>query len=140
MTIAIETTVTAPVETAWNAWTSPDFITKWNFASDDWACPRADIDLRTGGKFNYRMEAKDGSVGFDFEGEFTAVDPHRRIEYSLGDDRKVVVEFIPVAGQTRVIESFEAEDAHSAEQQKQGWQSILNNFKKLVDSLEESPK
>jgi len=135
MTITIETPVSAPVETAWDAWTSPDLITRWNFASDDWACPRADIDLRPGGKFNYRMEAKDGSVGFDFEGEFISVEPHRRIEYSLGDDRTVEVEFVPEAGKTRVVERFEAEDAHSAELQRQGWQSILNNFKKLVDSL-----
>ena len=133
MTITIETTVSASVAAAWKAWTSPDSITKWNFASADWACPRAEVDLRPGGKFNYRMEAKDGSFGFDFEGVFTAVDPNRRIEYSLGDDRKVVIEFFPVAGKTRVTESFEAEDAHSAEQQKQGWQSILNNFKKFVD-------
>ncbi len=134
MTITIETTVSASVAATWKAWTSPDSITQWNFASDDWACPRAEIDLRPGGKFKYRMEAKDGSMGFDFEGEFTEVDPDRRIVYSLGDDRKVAVAFVPVAGMTRVTESFEAEDAHSAEQQKQGWQSILNNFKKFVES------
>jgi uncharacterized protein YndB with AHSA1/START domain len=133
MTVTIETAVAASVATAWKAWTSPDSITQWNFASADWVCPRAEIDLRPGGKFNYRMEAKDGSVGFDFEGEFTAVDPHRRIEYSLGDDRKVVIEFLPVAGTTCVRESFEAEDAHSAEQQKQGWQAILNNYKLFVE-------
>jgi uncharacterized protein YndB with AHSA1/START domain len=133
MTIRIETTVEAPVQTAWHAWTSPDMITRWNFASDDWACPRAEIDLRPGGSFNYRMEAKDGSMGFDFAGQFTVVDAPRRIEYALGDDRKVIVEFSAVAGGTRVVESFEAEDAFSAEQQKQGWQAILDNFKKLVD-------
>lgn len=133
MTITIETTVSASVATAWEAWTSPQFITQWNFASDDWVCPRAESDLRPGGTFNYRMEAKDGSMGFDFEGVFTSVEPNRRIAYSLGDDRKVVVAFEPVAGQTRVSESFEAEDALSGEQQKQGWQSILNNFKKRVD-------
>jgi uncharacterized protein YndB with AHSA1/START domain len=135
MTITIETTVAAPVETAWKVWTSPELITKWNFASDDWACPRATLDLRPGGKFSYRMEAKDGSFGFDFGGEFTAVEPNRRIEYSLGDNRKVLIEFLPAAGKTRIVESFEAENAHSAEQQRQGWQSILNNFKKLVESL-----
>lgn len=135
MTITIEITVAAPVSTAWRAWTSPDLITKWNFALDEWACPRAEIDLRVGGKFKYRMEAKDGSMGFDFEGEFTAVESNRRIEYSLGDDRKVTVEFIPEAGKTRVVEKFEAEDAHSAEQQRQGWLAILGNFKKLVESL-----
>ena len=135
MKIAIETTVNASAEAAWTAWTSPQLITQWNFASDDWVCPRAQIDLRPGGKFNYRMEAKEGSMGFDFEGGFTAVIPHRRIEYSLGDNRNVVVEFIPEGGKTRIIESFEAEDAHSAEQQRQGWQSILNNFKNLIERL-----
>jgi len=133
MTITIETTVSAPPATAWKAWTTPDSITQWNFASDDWACPRATIDLRPGGKFSYRMEAKDGSMGFDFEGEFTAVDLNRRIEFSLWDDRKAAIEFVPVAEGTRISESFEAEDVHSAEEQRQGWQAILNNFKKLVD-------
>jgi len=135
MTISIETIVAAPVEIAWKAWTSPDLITRWNFASDDWACPKADIDLREGGKFSYRMEAKNGSVGFDFEGEFTAVDPNKRIEYSLSDERRVVVEFLPEGEKTRVVESFEAEDEHSAEQQRQGWMAILNNYKNLVESL-----
>ena len=135
MIITIETTVAAPVETAWNAWISPELIIQWNFASDDWACPRAEIELLVGGRFNYRMEAKDGSMGFDFEGEFTSVDLHQRIEYSLGDDRTVLIEFMPDAEKTRVVETFEAEDTQSAEQQRQGWQSILNNFKKLVDSL-----
>lgn len=135
MTISIETTVKASVETVWRAWTSAEHVTHWNFASDDWACPRANLDLRPGGKFNYRMEAKDGSAGFDFEGEFTTVVIHQRIEYSLGDNRKVSVAFIPEADKTRVVESFEAEDVYSAEQQKQGWQSILNNFKNHVESL-----
>jgi uncharacterized protein YndB with AHSA1/START domain len=135
MTITIETTVNAPVETAWKAWTSPDLIMRWNFASDDWTCPRAEIDLKPGGKFNYRMEAKDGSFGFDFNGEFTSVNHLHLIEYSLGDDRKVKIEFWSVEGKTRVIETFGAEDIHSAEQQRQGWQSILNNYKKLVESL-----
>lgn len=135
MEIAIETTVSAPVEKAWEAWTTPESITQWNFASEDWRCPRAELSLTPGGKFNYRMEAKDGSVGFDFEGEFTAIDSNREIEYSLGDDRKVNVKFISVHEGTRVVETFEAEDAFSAEQQRQGWQSILDNFKKHVDRL-----
>ncbi len=134
MTITIDVTVNAPVEAAWNAWTSPAQITRWNFASDEWACPRAELDLRPGGKFKYRMEAKDGSMGFDFEGEFTAVIPNRRIEYSLGDDRKVSVDFVSEAGATRIVESFDAEDANSGEAQRQGWLSILHNFKKLVEN------
>jgi uncharacterized protein YndB with AHSA1/START domain len=135
MNITIEITVNAQIEKAWRAWTSPELITRWNFASDDWACPRAELDLRRGGEFKYRLEAKDGSMGFDFEGAFTAVDIKRRIEYSLGDDRKVTVDFIPEEGSTRIVETFEAEDVHSAEQQKQGWQSILGNFKKFVETL-----
>ena len=134
MKITIDVTVNAPVEAAWKAWTSPAQITQWNFASDDWACPSAELDLRPGGKFKYRMEAKDGSIGFDFEGEFTAVTPNRRIEYSLGDDRKVSIDFVPESGATRIVENFEAEDAHSGEAQRQGWLSILQNFKKLVES------
>jgi uncharacterized protein YndB with AHSA1/START domain len=135
MTITIDITVAAPSEKVWTAWTSPAHITEWNFASDNWACPRADLDLRPGGKFNYRMEAKDGSMGFDFEGEFTSIETNRRIEYSLGDGRKVTIDFVAEVGGTRVVESFEAEDEHSAEQQKQGWHDILINFKKHVESL-----
>ena len=134
MTITIDVTVDAPVEAVWNAWTSPAQITRWNFASDDWACPRAELDLRPGGKFSYRMEAKDGSMGFDFEGEFTAVIPNRRIEYSLGDERKVSIDFVSEAGATRIVESFDAEDAHTGEAQRRGWLSILHNFKKLVEN------
>lgn len=133
--ITIETTVSAPVEASWHAWTSPQCIIQWNFASEDWTCPRAEIDLRQGGKFNYRMEAKDGSMGFDFEGTFTSVIPLQKIEYLLGDVRKVVVEFVPDGGTTRIVESFEAEDVHTSEQQKQGWQSILNHFKNLVERI-----
>ncbi|AOS45965.1 hypothetical protein Verru16b_03056 [Lacunisphaera limnophila] len=133
MTITIETTVAASVATAWQAWTSPAAITQWNFASPDWSCPRAELDLRPGGKFKYRMEAKDGSFGFDFEGEFTAVIPNQKLEYSLGDDRKVSVDFIAEGGATRIVESFQAEDAHAGEAQRQGWLAILHNFKKFVD-------
>jgi uncharacterized protein YndB with AHSA1/START domain len=133
MIITIDVTVNASVEAAWEAWTTPDQITRWNFASDDWSCPRAELDLRAGGKFKYRMEAKDGSIGFDFEGVFTVVIPNQKLEYSLGDDRKVTVDFIPEAGATRIVESFQAEDAHSGEAQRQGWLAILHNFKKLVD-------
>jgi uncharacterized protein YndB with AHSA1/START domain len=133
MEITIESTVNASMDRVWAAWTSPEEITQWNFASDDWKCPSAQIDLKVGGRFNYRMEAKDGSMGFDFEGEFTGIAPKKSIEYSLGDDRNVTVSFLQVEEGTRVVETFEAEDEMSAEQQKQGWQSILNNFKKHVE-------
>lgn len=134
MIITIETTVSAPIERVWNTWISPAAIEQWNFASDDWQCPRATVDLRVGERFSSRMEAKDGSMGFDFEGTFTAIDPQKNIEYSLDDDRKVSVRFEDSAEGVRVIETFEAEDELTGEQQRQGWQAILNNFKHHVES------
>lgn len=134
MKISIETEVKAPLQRVWNAWVSPEDITHWNFAIDDWCCPRAEINLEVGGTFNYRMETRDGSMGFDFEGQFTAINPHESIQFSLGDDRGVTVEFIETGNGVKVVETFEAEDENSAEQQRQGWQGILNNFKKHVES------
>lgn len=133
MKITVETEVAAPPKQVWNAWVTPDHITKWNFAIDEWCCPRAEIDLKIGGTFKYRMEAKDGSFGFDFEGVFTKVAPQQSLHFKLGDDRLVTIEFQQTANGTRVAETFESEDENSAEQQKQGWQSILNNFKKHVE-------
>jgi uncharacterized protein YndB with AHSA1/START domain len=134
MKISIQTDVKATPEIVWDAWISPEDITNWNFAIDEWCCPNAVINLEVGGKFNYRMEAKDGSMGFDFEGEFTEINPLKTIRYKLEDDREVNVEFIETENGVKVIETFDAEDENSAEQQKQGWQSILNNFKKHVES------
>jgi uncharacterized protein YndB with AHSA1/START domain len=134
MKITIETEVQAPLATVWEAWVTPEDITSWNFPIDEWCCPRAEIDLQVGGKFNYRMEAKDGSVGFDFEGSFTKVEPRDSIHLVLEDDRVVTVEFIEKANGVRVVETFCAEHENSPEQQRQGWQSILNNFKKHVES------
>jgi uncharacterized protein YndB with AHSA1/START domain len=133
MEISIETTVNAPIEQVWSAWITPDNIKKWNFASEDWCCPDAKIDFTIGGKFNYRMEAKDGSMGFDFEGKFTSINVNKSIEYALDDDRNVKISFLETEQGIRVVETFEAEDELSAEQQRQGWQSILNNFKKHVE-------
>ena len=133
MEIAIETTVVAPIERVWAAWLTPFDITQWNFASEEWCCPRANIDLVVGGKFNYRMEAKDGSMGFDFEGTFTSILPLAAIEYALADDRKVRVRFDQTDSGVRIIETFDAEDEHSAELQRKGWQCILDNFKKHVE-------
>ena len=113
---------------------TPDKVTSWNFAIDEWCCPRAAINLEIGGTFNYRMEAKDGSMGFDFEGTFTEIAPNNSIHFKLEDERVVTVDFIKTAKGVRVVETFEAEDENSAEQQKQGWQNILNNFKKHVES------
>ena len=134
MEISIETIVNASIETVWAAWTTPKHVTQWNFASTDWECPRAEVDLQVGGRFNYRMEAKDGSMGFDFEGTFTSIEPGKEIVYTLGDDRKVTIKFEETEVAVKVIETFRAEDDLSAEQQRQGWQSILNNFKKHVEA------
>ncbi len=134
MKISIETTINAPLETVWAAWTTPEDITQWNFASDDWICPKADIELKVGGSFSSRMEAIDGSMGFDFGGTFTIIEEHSKIEYVLEDDSKVLITFSETDQGIKLVESFDAEDEHSAKQQKQGWQSILNNFKRHVEN------
>jgi uncharacterized protein YndB with AHSA1/START domain len=134
MEVSIETTVNAPIEQVWSAWITPDDIVNWNFASEDWICPDARLDFKPGGKFTYRMEAKDGSMGFDFEGTFATINENRSIEYALVDDRKVSIEFSETEQGTRVVETFEVEDELSSEQQRLGWQSILNNFKKHVET------
>ena len=134
MKIVIETEVQAPLATVWDAWVTPNDITNWHFAIDDLCCPRAEVNLEVGGNFNYRMEAKDGSKGFDFEGTFTKIESNESIHFKLGDNRVVIVEFIETINGVKVVETFEAEDENSAEQQKQGWQSIFNNFKKHVEN------
>lgn len=131
--ITVETTVNAPLEKAWQYWTEPDHITKWNFASNDWQCPSAQNDPRTGGKFSSRMEAKDGSMGFDFGGVYDLVKIHELIEYTMGDGRKVIVKFIPEGNKTRITETFDAENTHSVEMQRTGWQAIMDNYKKHVE-------
>ena len=137
MKITIEAVVEAPLDKIWKAWTSPTDIMQWNAASDDWCCCSATNDLRLGGEFCYRMEARDGSEGFDFEGKYTHINPPRRIEYMLGDElgvaRVVVVEFEVRDKDVVVRETFDAEKIHTTEQQRQGWQSILNRFKKHVE-------
>ncbi len=133
MKISIETTVNATIDKTWSAWTTPSDIVAWNFASDEWCCPNAEIDLVVGKGFNYRMEAKDGSMGFDFGGTFTQVRPNEFIEYALEDGRKISISFEKTENGIRVVETFDAEDENSAEQQKQGWQCILENFKKHVE-------
>ncbi|SFG32458.1 SRPBCC family protein [Neptunomonas qingdaonensis] len=134
MKISIQTEIDATIHDVWNAWVTPEDIIDWNFSTDEWCCPSAKLNLVVGGRFNYRMEAKDGSVGFDFEGEFTAIDPYKTIHYKLEDDRKVIVEFIESENRTKVIETFDAEDENSAQQQRQGWLGILNNFKAHVEN------
>jgi uncharacterized protein YndB with AHSA1/START domain len=132
--ITVETSVKVPVEKAWKVWTTPDDITKWNNASDDWHTPKAENDLREGGKFTYRMEAKDGSFAFDFGGVYDEVKPQELLVYTIGDGRKVTVMFKGYGSETTVVETFEAESTHSLEMQRDGWQAILNNFKKYAEA------
>jgi uncharacterized protein YndB with AHSA1/START domain len=131
--ITIETTVNASLDDVWSAWITPDDINQWNAATNEWHNPSSTNDLRVGGRFSYRMEAKDGSMGFDFEGTYTTIIEKQLIEFDMDDERTVSIRFVSEDGQVRVIESFDAEDEHSAEQQRQGWQSILNNFAKYVE-------
>lgn len=133
-TITVEATVKAPVEKVWRFWTMPEHITKWNHASDDWHSPSGQNDLRPGGKFSIRMEARDGSMGFDFGGEYDEVVTNELISYTLGDGRRVKVRFTANGNETKVVENFEAEDTNSIEMQRGGWQAILDNFKKYVES------
>lgn len=133
--MTVETRVKAPVEKVWECWTSPSHITQWNQASDDWHSPRAENDLRPGGKFMTRMEAKTGDMGFDFEGIYDEVIPHELISYTMGDGRKVNVRFKASGEETIVIESFDAETTHSPEMQQAGWQAILDSFRMYTERI-----
>ena len=130
--ITVETTVAAPVDRVWRAYTTPEAITRWNAASDDWHTTAATVDLRPGGAFSSRMEAKDGSAGFDFAGTYTDVVEHERLAYTFGD-RTAEVVFRPVPAGTAVCMTFEGETTHPVEQQRQGWQAILDNFRRYVE-------
>jgi uncharacterized protein YndB with AHSA1/START domain len=134
--ITIETIVDAPVEKVWKYWNEPTHITKWAFASDDWEAPSAENDLRVGGKFKTVMAAKDGSSKFDLTGTYTKVEENKLIEYTMdGDDaREVSTQFVSDGDSTRIIEVFEAENVNSIEMQKNGWQTILDNFKKYIEN------
>ncbi len=131
--ITVETTIDAPLENVWKAWTTPEDIVKWNNASDDWYTPSAENDLTEGGKFVFRMEARDGSASFDFSGTYATIQEKELLEYRLIDDRKVSVAFEESDGKTKVTETFAPETENSVEAQKQGWQAILDNFKKYVE-------
>ena len=133
MKITIETLVKAKLDTVWDAWNNPDDIKQWNAASDDWHTTRSTVDLRVGGSFLSRMEAKDGSFGFDFSGTYTRIVPNELIEYSFGD-RSALVEFVSGATGVTVRVTFEAETENSVEDQRQGWQAILNNFARYVEA------
>jgi uncharacterized protein YndB with AHSA1/START domain len=132
--ITVQATINAPVEKVWKCWITPEDIILWNNASEDWHTPQAQNDLRPGGKFNYRMEARDGSTGFDFWGIYDLVETQKCIKYTLGDGRKVKVTFTGHNDLTNVIETLEAEDVNTVEKQRNGWQAILDNFKRHVEA------
>jgi uncharacterized protein YndB with AHSA1/START domain len=134
MKITIETTVDAALSEVWKAWNTPADIMQWNAAQDDWHTTRSEVDLREGGKFSARMEAKDGSMGFDFEGTYTRVQPERALAYRMEDGREVTVEFAATDDGVKVTETFDAEDENSAEMQRAGWQAILDNFARYVEA------
>ena len=131
MKISVSVEVNAPVAKAWEAYTSPEAINQWNFASDDWQCRDARVDLRVGGSFSSHMEAKDGSFGFDFEGAYTNIIEHQLLEYSFGD-RSAQVLFEQVGENSKVTVEFDTEDENAVEMQREGWQAILNNYAKYV--------
>ena len=131
--ITVETIVAAPLSDVWRAYTTPDAITQWNFANDDWCCPKAEVDLRPGGKQVSRMEAKDGSMGFDFTGTFERIEPHKSITLVLDDGRKSHTTFADLGGKTGVTTTFDAEAQNAIDMQRDGWQAILNNFKSYAE-------
>ncbi len=131
--ITVEVKVHAPIEKVWLSWTKPEHITKWNFASDDWECPSAQNNVKTGGKFKIRMSAKDGSSAFDFEGVYDDIIKHKKISYSMSDGRRVTTLFEPHGEKTNIKTTFDAEHENPIEMQKAGWQAILNNFKKYIE-------
>jgi uncharacterized protein YndB with AHSA1/START domain len=133
-TITVEAIIAADISKVWQYWTNPEHITNWNFASDDWHCPKAANNLQVGGKFVSTMAAKDGSMSFDFEGVFDEIIENKIIAYTLLDGRKVLINFVPTEQGVKVVESFEPENTHSLELQKTGWQAILNNFKAYTEA------
>lgn len=133
MTITVETKVAAPIDAVWRAYTTPEDIVQWNAASDDWHTTTARVDLREGGEFSSRMEAKDGSMGFDFAGTYTKIVEHDLIEYSFGG-RTAHVRFSSAPNGTNVSITFDPEETHSLEQQRQGWQAILDNFARHTEA------
>jgi uncharacterized protein YndB with AHSA1/START domain len=131
--VTVQSLIQAPVDKVWKQWTTPDDIKQWNSASEDWHTPHAENDLRTGGKFLARMEAKDGSFGFDFGGTYDEVIPNKKIAYQMSDGRKVEVLFDESENGTKVTETFDAESENPIDMQRSGWQAILDNFKKYVE-------
>jgi len=132
--VTIESTVNAPIDKIWSYWSLPQHITKWATASEEWHTPRAENDLRTGSSFSSRMEAKDGSMGFDFGGVYDDVEKNKHIAYTMGDGRKVDIQFNTEGNSTHIIQKFEAEEMNPVEMQRGGWQAILNNFKTYTEA------
>ena len=131
--ITVEAIVQAPVQKAWSYYTEGNHIIHWNFADDSWHCPKSEVDLRVGGKFSSTMSAKDGSFSFDFWGIYDEINEHNHIAYTMGDDRKATVDFSADGDSTKVTVCFEMENQNPAELQREGWQAILNNFKKYTE-------
>jgi uncharacterized protein YndB with AHSA1/START domain len=135
-TITVQTTIARNVETVWNAFVLPEHIVKWYQASDDWHCPRATNDLRVDGTFVITMASKDGANGFDFTGTYSTVEQYKTIEYAIVDGRKVTITFEKIdENSTKVVETFEMESTHTEEQQRQGWQAILDSLKHYTESV-----
>jgi uncharacterized protein YndB with AHSA1/START domain len=133
--ITVQVSVKATIDKVWKAWTTPVDIVKWNAASDDWHTTKAENDLKVGGKFSYRMEAKDGSFGFDFGGTYDAVKTNELIAYTMDDGRTSIITFEQKGKETNIIQTFEAETENTIELQRFGWQAIMNNFKKYTENL-----
>ncbi|HLW41420.1 MAG TPA: SRPBCC family protein [Flavobacterium sp.] len=132
--ITIETTINADTNKVWDYWTKPEHITKWNFASDDWHCPKAENDMIVGGIYTARMEAKDGSFGFDLKAVYDEIVPFEKIVYTMEDGRKVLTTFEKVNDKTKITTIFEAENQNPVDMQKAGWQAILDNFRRYVET------
>ncbi|SHJ69324.1 Uncharacterized conserved protein YndB, AHSA1/START domain [Arenibacter nanhaiticus] len=132
--ITVQTTIQSNIDKVWNHWTKSEHITNWNFATDEWCCPKAENDLKPKGTFSWRMEAKDGSMGFDFNGNYEKVIERELITYKMEDGRWVKIEFSVKGNEVTIRETFDAEGTNSDEQQRAGWQAILENFKKYVES------
>lgn len=136
--ITIETLVHAPINLVWDTWNSPNHVVHWNHASDDWHSPKAENNFVVGGKFVYRMEAKDNSFGFDFSGTYEEIVDKKRVVTRLDDNRLVKTEFYVENDSVRIVETFEAEDQNSIELQRVGWSAILNNYKLYTESLQQN--
>lgn len=131
--VTVTAEISRPIKEVWSLWTEPEHVQKWNFASNDWCCPRASNDLRNGGSFNYRMESKDGSFGFDLEGVYTDVVDQQRIAFTMSDGRAVETTFAENGETVTVTTVFDAESENPVEMQRDGWQAILNNFRKYTE-------